>query len=233
MAITIAGIQVGKIRSEGDSQTSDSMNRHWTTAFYKFPAAGLRTIHPLGVEGDEIADTKNHGGVDKAVLGYSANHYAAWRTELESFDFGGLQTDEHGPDAFGFGAFAENLTISGQDETQVCIGDRYRIGTDETNSVILEVSQPRQPCWKISRRWKHKTLTKRVAETGRTGWYFRVLREGTVDVGDEVKLLARRHPLWTVARANDVLLGRESDRYAVAELMAMEELAPAWKLSLN
>ncbi len=209
------------------------MNRLWTTAFYKFPVAGRRTIHHLGVAGDEIADHKNHGGTDKAVLAYSAEHYPIWHQELSALDFAGPQTAEHGLKSFNFGAFAENLTVAGQNELSVCIGDRYQIGANEENSVLLEVSQPRQPCWKISRRWKHKTLTKLVAETGRTGWYFRVLKEGTVGVDDEVKLILRRHPLWTIARANDVLLGREMDRYAVGELMAMEELSASWKASLN
>ena len=219
MPAAIASIQIGSIRTEGDAEATDAMNRRWTTAFYKFPVSGPVAIYRLGVAGDEIADMKNHGGVDKAVLGYSASHYPLWRAELGRADL------EHG-------AFAENLTIRGQDESSVCIGDLYEVGRNESTA-LLEISQPRQPCWKISRRWQHKTLTKLVAQTGRTGWYFRVLREGWVNEGDPVTLLDRRHPDWTIARANDLLFSRDVDRYAVAELMALELLAASWKDSLG
>jgi MOSC domain-containing protein YiiM len=241
--VKIASIQVGTVRTEGDSAQTDSMNRKWTTAFYKKPVAGPVHVHALGLEGDQVADPRHHGGVDKAVLAYSADHYLRWREELAIDDF--LQSDEpefnlfgdprsaFSLDSFGAGAFAENLTIGGLDETNVCLGDHFQLGSDSENAVLVEVSQPREPCWKISRRWKHKTLTKLVGKTGRTGWYFRVLRGGTVTAGDPVTLLRRIHEEWTVARANDVLMGRESDRFAVAELMAMPELSIAWKKSLS
>lgn len=230
MPATIVGIQLGQIRTEGDSQTKHSMNRRWTTAFYKFPVTAPLYIHSLGVFGDEIADKRYHGGADKAVLAYSRDNYPKWQAELIANDF----ADPSGYLAtFGPGAFAENLTIAGQDENDVCLGDQYQIGDDESASVILEVSQPRQPCWKISRRWQHKTLTKRVAATGRTGWYFRVIRDGQVDRGQAVTLLHRPHPNWTISRANDVLLGRETDRYAAMELLALEVLAADWKASLS
>lgn len=232
MTAAIASIQIGRIRTEGDSESPHSMNRRWTTAFYKLSVPGPVQLHPLGVDQDEIADRKHHGGVDKAVLGYAAEHYSAWAAELSPSDFLEPECSECGYEAFGFGAFAENLTISGQTEASVCIGDRYQVGVDEATAVILEVSQPREPCWKISRRWKNKTLTKQVGKTGRTGWYFRVLRAGDVDVGDSFALLDRPHPRWTIARANDILMGREPDRYAVGELMAIPELSSSWKKSL-
>ena len=101
---------------------------------------------------------------------------------------------------------------------------RYRIGNAE-----IEVSQPRQPCWKIARRWGVKTLTKEVTQTGRTGWYLRVVKEGTLSVGDQLERIDRPNPNWTVARANDVMFGRKSDRMAVIELMNLKELAEAWR----
>ncbi|MGV3486644.1 MAG: MOSC domain-containing protein [Planctomycetaceae bacterium] len=228
MTATILSVQVGKVRTEGESPTTNPLLRKWTTGFYKYPVNSPVMIRSLGLEGDGIADHRFHGGVDKAVLGYGANHYPQWRSELLAGDF----ADPAAYESFGPGAFAENLTIGGQDETNVCLGDRYLVGHDDASSVVLEVSQPRQPCWKISRRWQHRTLTKRVAATGRTGWYLRVLREGHVAAGDAVTLLERPHPQWPVARANDVLLGRESNADAVAELLAMEVLAAAWKQSL-
>lgn len=247
----LVGLQTGKVRTEGSSLAKESMNRRWTTAFYKMPVPGPVTIHALGVDGDEIADAKHHGGHDKAVLVYAFDHYDSWRRELSLNDFLANQSDprelldaieEPVPDdhaspilslkQFGPGAFAENLCISGQTESTVCIGDRFQLGGDRPDSVILEISQPRQPCWKISRRWKHKTLTKLVGTTGRTGWYCRVIKEGVAHLGDRLTLLERPHPQWTIARANDLLMGRELDRYAVMELMAIEQLSPSWKESL-
>jgi MOSC domain-containing protein YiiM len=248
----LVGLQTGKVRTEGSSLAKESMNRRWTTAFYKLPIPGPVAIHALGLDGDEIADSKHHGGHDKAVLVYAFDHYETWRSELSPNDFLDNQSDPRAlfdtldptPQAddapvsrsleqFGPGAFAENLCITGQTEATVCIGDRFRLGGDRADAVILEVSQPRQPCWKISRRWKHKTLTKLVGTTGRTGWYCRVIKEGVAHVGDPLTLLERPHPQWTVARANDLLMGRELDRYAVMELMALEQLSPSWKESLS
>ena len=211
MTITIQSIQIGRVISEGDPATRDVLQRQWTTGFYKHPISGAVELKHRGLVGDAVADTKNHGGPDKAVLCYPASHYELWAKEYPELDMSA-------------GALAENLTLLGIDETTVCIGDRYQIGDCE-----IEVSQPRQPCWKIARRWGIKTLTKEVTQTGRTGWYIRVISEGTVEAGQELKRVARPNPDWNVARANDVLFGREADRMAVFELMNLKELAEAWR----
>lgn len=190
------------------------MERQWTTGFYKRPVAGEVPLTRLGLVGDEIADTQNHGGPDKAILCYAASHYQRWADEYPELNMSA-------------GALAENLTIAAADESNVCVGDRYQV-----NDCVIEVSQPRQPCWKISRRWGDKTLTKAVAQTGRTGWYMRVIQEGTLQAGQQLKRLARPHPDWTVARANDVMFARQSDRMAVIELMSLPELSNEWKRDL-
>ncbi len=213
--IAVSSIQVGKVRTEGDPDARDVLHRRWTTGFYKMPVAGPVRVGPLGIEGDAVADTVNHGGADKAILCYAASHYESWNAE-------------HPELAMGPGALAENLTISGARETDVCIGDTYQVG-----SCQLQISQPRQPCWKIARRWGVKTLTKEVTQTGRTGWYVRVLQSGQLHVGDEYKLLQRPKPDWTVARANDVMFGRIADRLAVFELMNLSELAEAWRADIT
>ena len=132
------------------------------------------------------ADTKNHGRPEQAVLLYSASHYSFWRREL------GLL--EIGP-----GGFAENFTLAGLDEDTACIGDTYGIG-----EARIQVTGPRWPCWKIERRWGLEGLTARVAATGRTGWYCRVLREGMIEPGAPVMLIAQPFPEWTVGLANDI-----------------------------
>lgn len=209
--IRIDSIQTGQIVTEGDPETRDVETRRWTSAFDKKPIHRPAEINSLGVVGDSVADRKYHGGVEKAILCYSSSHYAAWAFEVP----------ELGMSAGGMG---ENLTLSGIDETTACIGDRYAVGGCE-----LEVSQPRQPCWKISRRHADKTLTKRVAQTGRTGWYVRVTVPGTIQAGDALTLTHRPNPTWTVARVNDILVGREVDRIAVIELMNLPELSDEWK----
>lgn len=212
--ITIQSIQVGKVCSEGDPTAQDVLQRRWTTGFYKLPIAGPVNVGPLGIDGDAVADTVNHGGPDKAILCYAASHYANW-------------IGEHPDLKMGPGALAENLTLSGATEADVCIGDLYQAGNCQ-----LQVSQPRQPCWKIARRWGVKTLTKEVSQTGRTGWYLRVIQSGQLNLNDEFILLQRPRPEWSVARANDVLFGRLVDRVAVIELMNLAELADAWRESI-
>jgi MOSC domain-containing protein YiiM len=212
--VTIHSIQVGKVRSEGELGSRDPLRRHWTTGFYKLPVMGPVNVGPVGIDGDFVADTVNHGGPDKAILCYAGSHYLDWNSEYPDLQMGP-------------GALGENLTIDGVTEADVCIGDRYQAGTCQ-----FQVSQPRQPCWKISRRWGVKTLIKEVAKTGRTGWYLRVLQPGQLNANDEFRLQHRPHPEWSVARANDVLFGRLVDRLAVIELMNLSELADDWRRSI-
>ncbi len=211
MSIQIESVQIGRVLTEGNPETRDVLERQWTTAFYKTPVRGPVGVTTMGLRGDEVADTKHHGGVDKAILCYASSHYVRWAQEVPN-----LQMSP--------GAFGENLTLSGADEDSVCIGDRYRIGDCE-----VEVSQPRQPCWKIARRWGDKSLTKRVTQTGRTGWYVRVTKEGSIESGQRFELVARPNEAWTVTRANDIMFGRGKDRAEVIELMNLPELAEAWR----
>ena len=176
MSAVLLSIQVGQPHTYTDEQGT------WETAFFKEPISGPLFLGALGLEGDAVANTAYHGGPEQAILLYSAGHYPGWQAELGR--------------ALPFGAFAENLTIDGLDETTVCIGDIYRIGR-----VRLQVTKPRIPCWKISRRWKMPHLTKRVTQTNRTGWYCRVLQEGRIESGQQVELLSRPDAEQTIAQA--------------------------------
>jgi MOSC domain-containing protein YiiM len=167
-----------------------------------------------GIDGDEQADRRYHGGPDKAILAYSADHYAHWQSEL------GMDLPS--------GSFGENLTVAGLSEETVCLGDIWRLG-----SVELQVSQPRQPCWKLSARWGIADLTRRVAMSGRTGWYLRVLQTGQIEAGMPMVLIRRPYGQWSVRRANDAMFGRLEDRVALVELAAMTELAASWKADLT
>lgn len=181
----------------------------------KNPVAGPVAVRFGNLDGDGQADLRFHGGPDKAVLAYSADHYPDWRAML-------------GRDDFLPGAFGENLTLAGLTEETVCLGDVYRVG-----GATLEVSQPRQPCWKLARRWDIKELPAHVVRTGRSGWYLRVLQEGPVEAGDAAELLARPEPDWPVARANDVYYRRKKDADAIRALASVAPLAECWKDELR
>ena len=170
----IRSIQTGRATTYAYVGGADGRPREWRSAFFKQPVAGGRVaVGSLGLAGDEQADRQNHGGLDKAVLAYSADHYGYWREQWNAAEV---------PP----GAFGENLTIAGLDESGVCLGDRWRVG-----NVLFEVSQPRQPCWKMGRRWQMPQLPKQVVQNGKTGWYLRVVEEGELAVGDRVELVAR------------------------------------------
>ncbi|HEY9898921.1 MAG TPA: MOSC domain-containing protein [Pantanalinema sp.] len=211
----ILSLQVGMPRSVGTEGAAEPMDRQWTTGFFKEPVRGPVFLGTEGLDGDGVADRRVHGGPEKAVLAYSGLHYSVWESEL---DLGRLP----------FGAFGENFTLDAQTEAEVCIGDVYAAG-----EALLEVSQPRQPCWKLSRRWRIPDLSVRVQANGRTGWYFRVLREGLVRVGDVLIRIERPYPHWTVAEANAIMHHRREDLEAAAALAACPALATSWRKTLE
>lgn len=178
----LASLQVGRPRQFGGDDPR-------TTSIFKAPVGRAVMLRTTNLDGDEQADLSVHGGPDKAVCVYSADHYPAWREELA------LPSMEAG-------AFGENFTVSGQTESDVCVGDIYRI-----HEAIVVVSQPRSPCWKLARRWNMPDLPRRFLRSGRTGWYLRVAQTGYVHAGAAIELLARPNPKWTIARVNDVMYG--------------------------
>jgi MOSC domain-containing protein YiiM len=212
---TLLSIQVGQPTEYGRPDAADPHDRLWTTAFYKTPIRGPVFVTQTNITGDRQADVEHHGGVDKAVLAYAASHYELWRRELAR-------------DNLPCGGFGENLTIDGLTEESVCIGDVWSLG-----EAVFQVSQPRQPCWKLARRWRTKELAAVVIANGRTGWYLRVLQEGLIDAGQELTLVGRPHPAWTVARANDVMHHRKSDVALAAELASLPELSQSWRKELQ
>lgn len=149
----------------GPAQTRDWRGEKVRTAIFKAPVEAA-SIGQLGIEGDEQADLKVHGGPDKAVYGYSADHYPWWKEQLPGTDL------PHG-------AFGENLTIAGFDDATACIGDVYRAG-----SALLMAIQPRLPCSKLGLRFDDPGMVKRFAQSLRLGAYFRVLEAGRVRRGD-------------------------------------------------
>ena len=205
---TLVSLQVGAVRTHVIPAIPGHEERQWRTAYYKDAVSGPVQVSRLGLAGDDQFDRDHHGGPDRAVLGYSAEHYSLWKAELG--------TAEIGP-----GGFGENLTISGHDEANVCLGDTYAIGP-----VLLQVTQPRGPCSNISRRWPRHDLVKRVAETLRFGWYMRVIEEGAIATGMEVTLIERPYPEFNVGRVFELKTQPRLDTEAVARLARCPELTP-------
>jgi MOSC domain-containing protein YiiM/ferredoxin-NADP reductase len=153
------------------------------TAIYKAPLTGPVKICETGIPTDEHAFYM-HGGPDKALLHYCTVHYDEWKKEIP--------TSEH---HFKPGAFGENLFSAEVSEMNLCIGDRLAIG-----EIIVEVCEPRAPCYKLNHRFEVKDMAKRIQTLLRTGWTYRIIKTGTIAAGDMISLLERPHPEWTVAR---------------------------------
>ena len=208
----VISLQIGKIRTIKDKTLKNGI---WTTGSYKMPVFGYQDINFLGIKGDEVSDTIHHGGKHKAVFANSYENYPIWEKYL------GVKKLE-------FGALAENLTLSKIKEEDVCIGDVHKIG-----SVILEVSQPREPCWKISQKHNNKTFTKEIYNSGRTGWYYRVLEEGQIKKGDKVEMLKRVKNPISIFKANEVLKNIKSNQKLAKQLINLDVLGEPFKKSLT
>jgi MOSC domain-containing protein YiiM len=211
---TLLSLQVGLPQTYQTGDHSDSPDRSWTTGIFKYPVESPVWLGWTNLTGDGQADLRVHGGPEKAVNAYPASHYPHWREEL------------HIPD-LPFGAFGENFTLETLNEQNVCIGDLFQIGEAQ-----IQVSQPRQPCWKLARKWGLPELPALVLKIGFTGWYYRVVMTGYVQAGQQLVLLERRFPEWTIATANEIMYHRCDDPEATAALAACQLLSPNWRKRL-
>lgn len=173
-------------------------------------------VGKLGIDGDEH-DLTFHGGPDKAVHGYCCSHYPTWQSEFTS-----------AASRFIPGGFGENFVTRHMNERNVCIGDIMSVGGAGTNDkdgggLLLQVSLPRQPCFKLNHRFELKGFAPNTWRLSRTGWYYRVLREGNVAAGDEIRLVERPHPHWTIERVQEYLHRNTGDLAATEELAAIPE----------
>lgn len=212
----LESVNVGKIQTHSWRDGTDS-------GLHKAPVHGLIEVNSTGLQGDEQADTKNHGGLDKAVFVMPAENYSKFKI------------------AQPFGFLGENLTISGLDENLVCLGDRFRVG-----GVLLEVSQPRSPCWKLGEHaktqpaWKTAgDFLKTYSESGYVGFYCRVIEEGLLQQGDQVErfadTLSSVHGCMSI---HDLFLAKQfhktdKDWLMLASAVNHPALSEAWKTSIQ
>jgi MOSC domain-containing protein YiiM len=203
--VPLLALNTGRIQPLGRDRLPSGIDKR--------PVATAVRVTRAGLAGDEQADRQHHGGPDKALHHYPAEHYDRWRSEL--------------PDRallFEIGGFGENLSTLGLTEATVCLGDVWRLG-----SAILEVSQGRQPCRRLALRFAQPDMVQRVLASGRSGWYYRVLEEGWAGPGEVLTLLARPYPEWPLQRLAHVLFAPGPDRPALAALSRIVTLSAGWR----
>lgn len=183
MSMKLLSLNVGRPRSV------ESQGRTVRTSIFKEPVLRRAHVGRTNIEGDRQADLRVHGGPDKAVYAYDLSGYEHWRRELSR--------------DLPFGQFGENLTVEGMPETEVQIDDVYRAG-----SALLQVSQPRSPCYKLAMRMEMPSFLKPFLESGRTGFYLRVLEEGDIGAGDAIELVSRDPAAVTVAEMTRLTYGQ-------------------------
>lgn len=210
----VLSVQVGRAKVYGDADAKDFLEKEWCSASFKeiTQAPLFASFH--GLAGDEVADKTHHGGVDKAIFANSYENYAHWASFLKVA-------------SLPYGALAENLTIQGLHESSVMLGEIHQIGT-----AILQVSQPRKPCWKISRRWNHKGFTHEIFTSGLTGWYYKVLQEGMIGPHDEVRVVKQETPQISILEANNAFREPENYRQMLETILDIPSLAPSYNESI-
>jgi MOSC domain-containing protein YiiM len=205
--VTVYGT-VGSVLSVNVAQMRQIQRRGelvWT-GIWKHPVAGPVAVRGVNVEGDDQGDRSVHGGPDKAVYAYAREDIDWWEREL----------GKELPD----GVFGENLTLQGVDPARALVGERWRIG-----SVLLEVSEPRFPCWKLGVRFGDPLMLKRFAAARRTGAYLRIVEEGTLEAGDRVEPVSRPAHRLTIADFAHAYL---EDRSQLPRLL-IPEVSESWR----
>lgn len=181
------------------------------TGIFKSPMQGPAMLRATNLDGDRQADLTVHGGPDKAVYAYPAEHFSAWETELQE-------------PKLPWGSFGENFTTEGMVEVEVFIGDRYRIG-----SAVVMVTTPRLPCFKLAAKFKRDDIIKRFVQSGRSGFYFSVIEEGEVAAGDAIALLERETLTLSVAEVNRLYTSAAPDREKLRRALDVQSLPKGWR----
>jgi len=202
-SVSIETVMVGRIRPFGPNDEP--------SAIRKEPVGGPIYLGLTGVDGDEQA-YHSHGGPDKAILHYAAENYRIWHRFYAGF-------------SLGRGGFGENISTVGITEETVCIGDRYRIG----ENVVIEVSQPRQPCWKLGHNAGKREIPRLMQEHAFTGWYYRVVEPGNIHAGALLTRTGRPHPDWPLSRIITGFYGAPLDRDFLTALTELTVLGREWR----
>lgn len=205
---------IGKPKTVGRADAAHPMDREWTSGIFKEPVSGPVWLGKEKLAGDGQADLVNHGGLEKAVFCYPSEHYTYWQRQhqIEEMYAGGM---------------GENFSLDGGIEADLSVGDIFSVG-----DAVVQVSQPRQPCWKPARRFRRKDLALLLQDSGKTGWYFRVLQEGEVAAGQQLTLIDRPTPEWTIETCNRIMHHDKQNFELAAALASCDYLAASWKRTL-
>ena len=185
------------------------------TGIWKDPVHGRCRVGRLNLDGDGQGDLAGHGGEQRAVFVYQIESYGHWEQQLRRSDFV-------------YGQFGENFTVEGMTDDQVCIGDRYEVGT-----ALFEVTQPRVTCYRVGIRMNEPRMPALLTSSGRPGFYFRVLREGEVRAGDAIVKVGEAKEQMTVAEINALLYLPNHDRKQLERALRVEALSPGWRSSFD
>ncbi len=191
----------------GRPRPVDRNGKAATTAIWKSPVSGRVRARGVNLEGDEQADRSVHGGYDKAVYAYAAEDADWWEGELGR--------------SIGPGGFGENLTVQGLDLAASVVGERWTVGT-----AVLEVSEPRLPCWKLGLRMDDPRFPHRFTRAQRPGTYLRIVQAGDVGAGDTVRVVSRPDHGFTVG---DIWRVYHHDRREAGELLEVPQLGTSWR----
>lgn len=184
------------------------------TGLFKTSITEPLFLTKTGFIGDEQADLIHHGGEDKAVCVYAAEHYPYWEEIFQ--------------EKLSVAAFGENLTVEGMLEKDMHIGDTFRIG-----EAVVQISQPRQPCYKLIARYGINHLLTQMQEKSYTGFYFRVLKEGLVSVHDEIKLIERDSSQVSIDFANEIMHQDRTNREGMKRILAVDALSKSWRATFT
>ncbi len=199
----IDALYIGSVQALWPGRPQSAINKTETLA--------RLTLSHTGFERDRQADLSVHGGADKALHHYAGDHYSHWQSELSR------------PDLVP-GSFGENISTHGLVETDVFIGDVFRLG-----EALVQISQGRQPCWKLNAHTGEERMAYNFQKTGRTGWYYRVLENGEVQAGDEIHLVERPCPGWSVAKVTAARLTRKVTAEDATALAHLDQLSDDWR----
>ncbi|CAJ2509573.1 Uu.00g145990.m01.CDS01 [Anthostomella pinea] len=197
---TVLSLRTGKVRPFAGVKISSAINKQ--------PRQGRVQLTSFGFVGDE-RDFFMHQGPDNAVHQYDPRHYEEWKKILPDRDH-----------RFKIGAFGENISTRHLSETNLCIGDKFRLGPD----AIIQVTMPRQPCYKLNHRFEYKKMSSLAQSTGNTGWLYCTIQDGLVQEGDDMELIERLNPTWSVRRVQHYLYKDGSNMEAIAEIIALPGL---------
>jgi MOSC domain-containing protein YiiM len=203
-AVTLDAIFIGKAMPRWRDRPPSAIGKARTT--------GRLWLSATGLVGDEQADLAVHGGPEKAMHHYAVDNYAFWKDELP-------EKAMH----FVAGGFGENLSSNGMTEKDICIGDVFRIG-----GAVVQVTQGRQPCWKLSAHVGLGDMAARFQKSGLTGWYYRVIEEGFIGEGDDIALVERPQPDWSLATVIAARFDTALDPDTARKLAEIDEMSRSW-----